>query len=218
MIKLEKGIEPEILTQNAATWTQAVVVKLNNGEAPTKTEKGRYNHPNIKQALIAETHGKCAYCESKLRHISYGDIEHVVPKSSDPSKWFSWPNLTLACDICNTNKSTTHVDNETFIDPYAVDPEQHFWHIGALMHPQPGCDSAALTERLLELNRSELLERRTGRLKSLLKMLDVIERCGDQNLKKILWDDFCNESKSDQEYAAMARSVTEMAKTKLGYA
>lgn len=217
MIKLEKGEEPPILAENGAAWTAAVVNKLQNGEEPTKTEKGRYNHPAIKAALVAETHGKCAYCESKLRHVTFGDIEHVVPKSMTPAKWFSWANLTLACDVCNTKKSNAPVDHETFIDPYAVDPEGEFWHAGAMMYPRPGCDAAALTERLLELNRAELLERRTARMNALMKMLEVVERCGNPNLKEILWDDFCQEMDAQNEYAALTRSVAALAKAKLGY-
>src|SRR4051794_19317694 len=104
MIKLKKGKQPQVLADNAADWTKIVVDKLVAGVKPTKTEKGRYNHPEVKTALVAETQGKCAYCESKIRHVSYGDIEHVVPKSDDPNKWFDWLNLTLACDVCNTNK------------------------------------------------------------------------------------------------------------------
>lgn len=218
MIHLQKGVEPDVLAQNGGQWTQAVVDKLAAGEQPSKAAKGRYNNPKIKEALIAETHGKCAYCESKLRHISYGDIEHVVPKSEDPTKWFSWPNLTLACDVCNTKKSDAPVNRETFIDPYAVDPEDHFWQTGALIHPRPGHDAAALTERLLELNRAELLERRAERLNSLMKMLDVVERCADPNLKIILWDDFCKEAEADKEYAALSRWVVALARQKLGYA
>ena len=122
MIELKKGQEPGVLARKSSLWTRVIVQKIEAGEEPTKTEKSRYNHPDIKNALIAETHGKCAYCESKFRHISYGDIEHVVPKSEDPSKWFNWENLTVACDVCNTNKSSAPVDGETFIDPYCVNP------------------------------------------------------------------------------------------------
>lgn len=217
MIKLQKGEAPAILTQNAAAWTQVVVAKIANNETPTKTEKGRYNHPDIKAAILIETHGKCAYCESKLRHITYGDIEHVVPKSSNPSRWFDWPNLTLACDVCNTNKSNTDVDGDTFIDPYIVDPEDHFLIFGAMIYPKPGCDAAALTERLLDLNRGDLLERRAIRLDGLLKMLEVVARCGQPALKKILWDDFCQEMLLDKEYAALSREVARTAAIKLGY-
>lgn len=218
MIRLEKGQEPEILAQNAAAWTAAVVEKMDNGQTPTKTEKGRYNHPQVKEALVLETRGKCAYCESKLRHVSYGDIEHVVPKSGDPLKWFSWPNLTLACDVCNTKKSDAPINHDTFIDPYTVDPEEHFWQVGTMMQPRPGCNAAALTEKLLELNRAELLERRAERLQALMKLLEVVERCGDMDLKDILWADFCKETEAHREYAALARMVAALAKEKLGYA
>jgi uncharacterized protein (TIGR02646 family) len=59
----------------------------------------------------------CAYCESKLRHITYGDIEHIVAKAVDQSRTYDWTNLTIACDVCNTEKS----DEEGLVDPYTED-------------------------------------------------------------------------------------------------
>ena len=215
MIRLEKGEEPAVLAQNSAQWTSVVVRKLNSGEVPTKAEKSRYNHADVKKELLRETHSKCAYCESKFRHIVYGDIEHVVPKSDDPSKWFSWENLTVACDICNTNKSNAGVDRDSFIDPYDVDPEEHFWQIGSMMYARPGSNAAALTERLLDLNRADLVERRFERLKSLLKLVESVERCDNPDLKRILWDEFTAESQSNNEYAALSRSIVELASMKL---
>ena len=88
MIKLEKGAEPAVLARNSAQWTSVVIRKMDTGVAPTRTERSRYNHADIKRALMTETYKKCAYCESKFRHVTYGDIEHVVPKSDRPSKWF----------------------------------------------------------------------------------------------------------------------------------
>ena len=217
MIKLEKSEEPGVLARNSAQWTHVVVGKIEAGETPTKAEKSRYNHVEIKRVLVAETHGKCAYCESKFRHISYGDIEHVVPKSVDPSKWFSWLNLTVACDMCNTNKSDAPVDGETFIDPYDVDPEDYFWQLGPIMSPKPGCDAAALTERLLDLNRVDLVEKRTERQGNLLKMLDSLERCRNPHLKLLLWEEFRSESHACHEFAALSRAIVEIARTRLGF-
>lgn len=217
MIKLQKGEQPQVLADNAAAWTKVVVDKLTAGEMPTKTEKGRYNHAEVKSALIAETRGKCAYCESKVRHVSYGDIEHVVPKSDDPKRWFDWLNLTLACDVCNTKKLDAPVNGDVFVDPYVVDPEEHFWLLGTMVRARPGSEAATLTERLLELNRADLLERRAVRLNDLLRMLDLVERAHQPVLKTVLWDDFCREAEADKEYAALARSVMALAKAKLGY-
>ena len=215
MIKLEKGAEPAVLVRNSAQWTSVVVRKMDTGVAPTRTERSRYNHADIKQALMAETHRKCAYCESKFRHVTYGDVEHVMPKSDRPSRWFDWENLTVACDVCNTNKSNAPVDGESFIDPYNVDPEEHFWQMGSMVCARPGSDAAALTERLLDLNRTDLLERRFERLTNLLQILDSVERCENPHLKHLLWEEFASESQSHNEYAALSRSVLELARRKL---
>ena len=217
MIRLDKGPEPVVLARNAAKWTSVIQTKISAGVALTRTERHRYNHTDIKQALMAETHRKCAYCESKFRQVTYGDIEHVVPKSDNPSRWFSWNNLTIACDVCNTNKSKAPVDGESFIDPYDVDPEKHFWQVGSTVWARPGCDAAALTERLLELNRTDLVERRFERLTNLFKILESVERCKNPQLKRLLWKEFTSESRANNEYAALSRSFIELAKQKLGF-
>ena len=218
MIKLQKGEEPEVLARNAERWTEVVLGKISAGQAPTKSERNRYNHADIKRALVAETHGKCAYCESKLKHISHGDIEHVAPKSRNPTRWFSWLNLTLACDVCNTNKSEAPVDEEVFIDPYEVDPEDHFWQVGSMVWARPGCDAAALTERLLDLNRADLVEKRCERIAGLMKMLESIERCESGDLKRLLWEELAAETGADREYAALSRTIVQLAKERLGRA
>src|SRR5436853_4660489 len=109
MIYLNKGAKPEILAEHAKNWTTELLEAIAAGTSLSEARKRRYNHDDIKQALLAETYGKCAYCESKIRHITYGDIEHIVPKSVDPSLSYEWDNLTLACDVCNTEKVITRV-------------------------------------------------------------------------------------------------------------
>ncbi len=207
MIKLKKIEEPKVLKENFLKWTSAVVEKLKKGLKPTKLELSRYSHPDVKTALLEETNGKCAYCESKIRHIAYGDIEHVVPKSAHPERRFQWKNLTLACDICNTRKAEHQVEYDTFIDPYDVDPEDFLWHFGAMIYARPGSDASIKTEKLLGLNRIELVERRSERLDSLMKLLEVIERVADPKVKNVLLADFMEETTDDKEYAALARTV-----------
>jgi uncharacterized protein (TIGR02646 family) len=211
MIKLVKGATPAILVQKAADWTKALLEKRARGETLTAGDKTRYAHKEIKVALVAETNGKCAYCESKLRHITHGDIEHIVPKSIRPERWFDWQNLTLACDVCNGNKSNFDSNHDTFIDPYTADPEEHFWVHGGLILPTPGNEAAQITERVLALNRAELVERRQERLLSLMKHLHIIKHTQDDQLKSILQSDFLEESKPDKEFAALAREITRRA-------
>lgn len=80
-----------------------------------------YGHPSVKQSLIAAQHGKCAFWEAKIRHISYGDVEHFRPKggvrqtSSSPLKtpgyyWlaYEWTNLLLSCQLCNQRHKANH--------------------------------------------------------------------------------------------------------------
>jgi hypothetical protein len=85
--------------------------------AGTKTfdfDSGIYGHAQVKQRLLEMQHGKCAFCESKIAHIAYGDVEHFRPKAavqqlaSDPLNrpgyyWlaYEWSNLLLSCQICN---------------------------------------------------------------------------------------------------------------------
>lgn len=207
MIKLTKRLEPEVLAKNYGEWTKALVERLQKGEEPTAAEKGRYRHPDIKSVLIEETAGKCAYCESKLRHIAYGDVEHIVPKSSDVNVTFRWENLTLACDVCNTNKSDHFKNNGDFVDPYLVDPDEHLFFCGPFVFGHPGNDRGRLTEELLKLNRPELLERRKERLLNLRTQLDAYARTSNPTLKEILRKDIeKNEMADDKEFAALSRT------------
>lgn len=79
-----------------------------------KADKDIYGHESVKDALLASQHGKCCYCESFVRHVSPGDIEHYRPKgayrqSEDDELqkpgyfWLSyeWDNLLFSCENCN---------------------------------------------------------------------------------------------------------------------
>jgi uncharacterized protein (TIGR02646 family) len=199
MIKIAKGPPPQVLLDHEAQWTVSLKTKLAAQIIPTDAELSRYRHPQIKAALIAETHGKCAYCESKLTHIAYGDVEHVVPKSVDPSGRFKWENLTIACDRCNTNKG----DNEGFVDPNADEPKEHFIFQGPMVLPLPHSDKALATERGLKLNRPELVDRRSERIRRLHDLALLATNAATPALRDILWRDLLeNETVETSEYLA----------------
>lgn len=211
MIKITKGDCPRILQENATSWTQTLLTKLASGEEPTATERSRYNHPEVKEALVKETYGKCAYCESKVRHVAPGDIEHITPKSVRPEFWYEWSNLTLACPVCNRNKG---VRDEGLVDPYEVDPEEFLHFAGAFVFGRPGNDSGKLTERVLDLNRAALVERRLERLNAIFSLLDVIKRTSSPQVRAILEHDFLEEVRDDKEYSAMAREALRCARAR----
>ena len=206
MIRLTKSALPPILAQNRDAWTQVLIDHLNAGTEPTNHEKTRYRHADIKASLVEETHGKCAYCESKVKHITYGDIEHIVPKSTDNAKTFEWSNLTLACDQCNTNKGTHFGNHEDFVDPYAVEPSDHLHFAGASVFGRPGSHAGLTTESTLQLNRVELLERRSERLNCVNRQLHLLCEVSDEHMKRVIRNDILNhELADDKEYAAMTR-------------
>ena len=101
MIELDRAIEPQILVANRETWTAEYV---NWCRDPAEREPRRYAHPDIRSALEAETHSKCAYCEGTIGDVAYTHIEHKLPKSKYPTLVCAWENLTIACPRCNANK------------------------------------------------------------------------------------------------------------------
>ena len=203
MIRLSKGDEPAVLTENAAAWTTDLLDALEHRPADVSGIKSRYNHPIVKAALKAETYEKCAYCESNMLHVTFGDIEHIVPKSSDPKLTFDWANLTLACDICNTKKR----NREGILDPYAVDPEEQFTFYGPMLLHNPGCNIAEYTNIALALNRTALLEKRREVIDNISNLLIRIEQNPDQNERELILEETLNAVTAPyREFSACARA------------
>ena len=216
MIKLYKTDKPPILVKNEQAWLDALKQKLSSKIEPTPAERHRYRHTEIKQALVIETSGKCAYCESKILHVTYGDIEHIYPKSKDISMTFKWENLTLACNTCNTNKGS----NDFIINPYIVDPEEVFSFVGPMIFAKPHSHIAWLTEKCLDLNRMELIERRAVALKSIKDQIALMNYAQDNTTKDVLREDLLTQAENrDQEYSAFIRKliITQLGVDKTNY-
>jgi hypothetical protein len=176
------------------------------GQDPSDYLQSRYREEEIKQALIEETHGKCAYCESKMLHTAYGDVEHIIPKSTRRDLTFEWSNLTLACDRCNTNKGAFVGNHDRLIDPYATEPLEHLNIFGPIIFAKPGDGDGKITEKELELNRGPLVERRIERLRALSDMIEAMQTSVDPEVRETLRRDIeQNELASDKEYTAFAR-------------
>jgi uncharacterized protein (TIGR02646 family) len=207
LIKLRKGEKPQVLRDNAATWTEELIGLLEAADdGPSDYQKGRYNNAEIKDALVAETSGKCAYCESKVLHIDFGDIEHILPKKERPELWFDWDNLTLACGVCNNKKRAYYSEVLPLLDPYEDEPEGRLLFFGPFVRAAPGDESACITERQLDLNRAKLLERRIERMDNLLKQATVMQGASAE-LRPVLQEDFLKETGDDRDYASLARGV-----------
>lgn len=206
MIRITKGPKPSILERLGDKWTSDLLAKLARGEDPSDYLQNRYREEEIKQALIDETNGKCAYCESQMLHTSYGDVEHIIPKSVRRDLTFEWSNLTLACDRCNTNKGAFVGNHDRLIDPYATEPLDHLSIFGPIIFAKPGDGDGKITEKELELNRGPLVERRIERLRGLSDMIAAMHTTGDSDVRETLRRDIeQNELASDKEYTAFAR-------------
>lgn len=122
MIRTERPAPGPVVLQNkgkakrrahSLSYTRSPV-GYDNGEHQFAFDTAIYAHPEVKTELLSMQHGKCAFCESKIDHISYGDVEHFRPKAAvkqnaaDPVTrpgyyWlaYEWENLLLSCQLCN---------------------------------------------------------------------------------------------------------------------
>ncbi len=118
---------------------------------------------------------KCMYCESKISHVYYGDVEHIKPKSKFPELEFEWGNLGFVCARCNGLKGDKYDARAPFIDPYEEDPSNHIVALGSMLFHKPGCERGEITILVIDLNRIELMTRRAERMMRLHAMADKIE-------------------------------------------
>lgn len=209
MIKICKAPKPQVLIDNAAKWTKEYRDCLKADKEPSNEVKYRYNHPKIKQALEKETHGKCAYCESKIKQVAYGDIEHILPKNKNacPELYVEWNNLTLACEQCNrAGKGTYYDPNLALVNPYTDTPDDYLRDFGPLIMPLLGNDRGIATEKVVKLNRGALVERRTERIASIETLLQSWAKETNPTLKKLLEDELHNEYSKEKEYSSTVKS------------
>ncbi|MBF4428008.1 HNH endonuclease, partial [Vibrio anguillarum] len=125
-------------------------------------------------ALKDESFAKCMYCESVVGHVAHEHIEHIKPKSvaKYPEYTFEWDNLGLACPVCNMNKSDIYDDKLPFINPYIDEPSDFFVAAGPCIFSKSGVRRAELTEKILKLNRPELIEQRLERIEYIRELVD----------------------------------------------
>ena len=184
---------------------------IENAEIP-KSIEGGYNTQEIKNLLKQETHEKCAYCESKMLHTDYGDIEHIAPKHRNPHLRYNYNNLTLSCGICNTKKST----HEDILNPYLTNPSEHLVAYGPAIFRRSISNIGMITEKRLDLNRTQLLQKRNERLQMLQQIADQISRTNDANIKSVLIDELRAEGDSNKEFSLVARTYINEVLAELG--
>ena len=158
MITVNKPkLAPKILRTTGKKKTQANCTSYtrnarsyDSGQKKFDFDSNVYAHKTVKDALRKAQHGKCCFCESKVTHISYGDVEHFRPKAGVRQKsgdalerpgyyWlaYEWSNLFLSCQLCNqrykenlfplkkpANRAKSHDDNVGTEKPMFMDPTE----------------------------------------------------------------------------------------------
>lgn len=156
MISIDKPSQPPaILRKRGRTTTATNCADFNrdtaaylNGDKIFTFKSDIYGAKSVKNALVKAQHRKCCFCESKVDHIAYGDVEHFRPKGGYRQKqkdalgrpgyyWlaYAWNNLFFSCQICNQRfkgnlyplkdphkRARSHLDEIALEEPLFVDP------------------------------------------------------------------------------------------------
>lgn len=109
---------------------EMVLLKERRGHLLDPTKKQEFDSgywKESKKQLIAESNGKCAYCEANTKIVAHGDVEHYRPKSVYWWLAYTYDNYLYACQICNQSYKG---DNFPLADPNKGMPgpvvEAHF--------------------------------------------------------------------------------------------
>jgi len=217
MIQVNRTVKPAVLESNETKWLGEYIIALdkyqsNKNDASkkikVKTEK-KYNNAEVKKALKVMFSSKCAYCESHISHIDYGEIEHFKPKSKFPNSCFDWDNLLLGCSICNGklfkgNKFPEVEEGGPFVNPVVENPNDFFEFD---FDPNTGTANVipkntrgVTTEKELGLNRDDLVRHRSSMVRKMV-VIAIKASNGDEDCKYELLR-CCN---NQEEYAAFAR-------------
>ncbi len=206
MIKLSKLNLPPELAAKITDRTQRYQDLVAAGEPVPDSLSSAYKAAEVKVLLRTETADKCAYCESKIPHVDYGDVEHLLPKSVFPHLRYTYGNLTYACGVCNTRKGDFYSAETPLLNPYEDHPGEHLIPIGPMVMRSPASDRGLLTEKKLALNRTELVERRMERLEAVATLVDQVARTENPVIRSVLVEQIEKECRDDKEYAFVVRA------------
>lgn len=183
-------------------------------DAQAKGEKPKFKPSiwsEIKIHLFELFHGKCAYCESKVLHVSSGDVEHYRPKKrviEDPSHpgyyWLAYDvsNLLPCCEKCNRVRGKRNhfpvkkhcarcpedlgKEEPLLLNPYVHTPERHLRFIPGRDNVYYGTvkgitDAGSKSVEIYNLNRAELVERRREKQQLVMMQLGAAIFRGDED-------------------------------------
>ncbi|WP_462268091.1 HNH endonuclease family protein [Mucilaginibacter sp.] len=208
MIKINRLPKPNILIKKEAAWLTAIKNATNKKDREEAIKK--YQNKKIKSTLIAMFYGKCAFCESYIENVDYGDIEHFKPKSLFPEEAINWDNLLLSCKKCNgagQKGDAWPLNNEggPLINPCTENPNDYFnFEFDTetdVAIVKPKNVRGEVSEKLYGLNKLSLVKDRNITIKRLVALAQFYN--SNDKAKRYL-----DEAALDSgEYAAFARMI-----------
>jgi len=243
MIRVHKpSAAPTVLTTRGAAETKKHCEEYErhrseyrSGKKTFAFERSIYGDPTVKNALSTAQHGKCAFCEAKITHVQYGDVEHLRPKAGfrrggslvRPGYYwlaYDWNNLLLACQICNqrhkrnafplvkgslrvrSHLGSIHKEKPKFIHPGEEDPTAEIGFRDHVPYPKNGSARGRATIHGLGLARRELMEVRADLLAKVRAIRDLL-RILPPGPERQQAEEILRKAQQDEaEFAAMVRS------------
>lgn len=211
MIQVKRGLEPDGFEQKAQEWWAEFQAErvLNPALTPDTfwaKLRRRSDMQRFADHLARSFYDKCVYCESQMKHVSPGHIDHYHPKTAIAfqSRMLAWDNWLLACSTCNTNKGSRFVFHDgclVLLDPSAEDPAEHISFLNAqILYCS---ERGRKTIELIKLDRLDLDQKRMYWLNYISCLLLVLLReseVRDQARKLLIWS-----MQDDAPYAGMIR-------------
>ena len=128
---------------------------------------------NAKAYFIRKQKRCCCYCKQRVssKNFKVWDVEHVLPRSSNPAFMFEPQNLAVSCPDCNTAKSNKKISKSknykrfprssnsyTIVHPHFDSYEDNIHVVGYIYSPKTlkgketiiACDLLRFAERFID--------------------------------------------------------------------
>jgi uncharacterized protein (TIGR02646 family) len=209
MRKKSRPEAPQTLRNKTTEWTNELLDEINRVGEFSKVEirfKNKYNQNEIKEALQKMYNNLCCYCEAHINPTTtFGQIEHLKPKSKFPDLCFSWDNLHLSCEICNIKKSDKWDAQNPIIDPTLDNSNEHLQYY--YDNIKPITKRGITTVNHVELNRQSLTAARRKIVMEVIKLLEQYKETSDDFKKHSLNEELDKIINEESEYYSAAKSV-----------
>lgn len=207
MIHVDRGPKPGGFDVRSQNWSGRFQTEQSHNPQLTISKFWASVRDEIRQdavVLYNFFHGKCAFCESYMAHVSSPQIEHYRPKRHFPALAFNWDNWLLSCGRCNDKKWAHFPDCEgqpCLIDPVTEEPSEHIEFVSYVALPKT--ERGKKTINLIGLNRSPLEDERSRWLiyiNTLLLICSHLPQQRQETRELLIWS-----MQDDAPYAAMTR-------------